>query len=98
MANVACHENTNTNIRFNEVYLCYRVDFDSVCEDKGTDNRIKTSDFAFVYESILANKDIKGCRVSIYGPEDIKDLKYKKKLPDFKHVIRNGVSTLIWPS
>jgi len=85
MANVACLENTNTKIRFNEVYLCYRVDFDSVCEEKGTVDRIKVSDFARVYEGILANKDIKDCRVSIYGPQDIDDLKYKKKLPDSKY-------------
>lgn len=97
MANVACRENANTNIRFNEVYLCYRVDFDAVCEEKGSDNRIKASDFALVYEGILANKDIRACRVSVYGPDDIRDLKYKRKLPDFKHIIRNGVSTLIWP-
>jgi len=84
LANVACLENAKTNIRFNEVYLCYRVDFDSVCEEEGTADRIKVSDFARVYEGILANKDIKASRVSILGPEDIKDLKYKEKLAKFK--------------
>ena len=78
MANAACWENENTNIRFNEVYLCYRVDFDAVCEQLGG-NRIKSSAFAKVYEGILANKDIRGCRVSVYGPQDIEELKYKKK-------------------
>lgn len=80
MANVACYENTNTNIRFNEVYLCYRVDYDSVCAEKGTADRIKASDFARVYEGILANKEIKACRISVYGPEDVEQLKYDKKL------------------
>lgn len=86
MANVACLENANTNIRFNEVYLCYRVDFDAVCEEKGTVDRIRVSDFARVYEGILANKYIKACRVSVYGPQDINHLKYKKKLPDSKYI------------
>ncbi|KIX06340.1 uncharacterized protein Z518_04316 [Rhinocladiella mackenziei CBS 650.93] len=78
MANAACLENATTNIRFNEVYLCYRVDFDTVCERLGG-NRIKSSDFARVYEGILANKDISGCRVSVYGPQDLDNLKYEKK-------------------
>jgi len=80
MANVGCFENANTNIRFNEVYLHYRVDFDSVAEEKGTTNRLKASDFARVYEKILANKEIDACRVSVHSPEDVDDLKYKKKL------------------
>lgn len=84
LANVACLENVKTNIRFNEVYLCYRVDFDSVAEKKGTADRIKASDFARVYEGILANKDIDACRVSVLGPGDVDDLKYRKKLPKFK--------------
>ena len=81
LANVASLENAKTNIRFNEVYLCYRVDFDSVAEEKGAAGRIKASDFARVYEGILANKNIDASRVSVYGPQDIDDLKYKKKLP-----------------
>ena len=81
LANVACRENAKTNIRFNEVYLSYRVDYDSVCEEKGTDNRMKASDFARVYEGILANKNIKASRVSVFGPQDLDDLKYKPKLP-----------------
>jgi hypothetical protein len=43
---------------------------------------MKTSDFGKVYEKILANEDIKACRVSVFSPQDVKDLKYKKKLPD----------------
>lgn len=79
MANVACRENAKTNIRFNECYLAARVDFDSVAEAKGG-AQIKASEFALVYEGILANKDIRGCRVSVLGPGDIDLLKYKKKL------------------
>jgi hypothetical protein len=97
LANVACLENKTTNVRFNEVFLNYRVDFDSVCDVKGTDSRIRVSDFANVYVGILANEDIEACRVSIQGPDDVKDLKYKKKLPEFKQVIENGIPTLVWP-
>lgn len=81
LASVACLENAKTNIRFNEVYLCYRVDYDSVSEEKGNANCIKASDFARVYEGILANKDITASRVSVFGLEDVDDLKHKKKLP-----------------
>lgn len=97
LANVACLDNKTTNVRFNEVFLSYRVDFDSVCDVKGTDNRIRVSDFANVYEGILTNKDIEACRVSIRGPDDVKDLKYKKKLPEFRQIIENGIPRLIWP-
>lgn len=90
LANVACLENATTNIRFNEVYLCYRVDFDSVYEEKGPENRMKTSDFADVYVGILADEDIKACRVSVFSPQDVKDLKYKKKLPDSVQIPENA--------
>ncbi|KKP02143.1 hypothetical protein THAR02_05774 [Trichoderma harzianum] len=83
LASVACLENLKTNVRFNEVYLGYRVDYDSVVEEEGGVNRMKSSEFAHVYETILANRDIKGCRITVSGPEDVDQLKYKKKLPDY---------------
>ncbi|KAL7948024.1 hypothetical protein V8C42DRAFT_316435 [Trichoderma barbatum] len=85
LASVACLENLKTNVRFNEVYLGYRVDYDSVVEEKGDDNRMKSSEFSHVYEAILANQDIRGCRITVSGPEDINQLKYKKKLPDLDY-------------
>lgn len=85
MANVACLENRKTNVRFNEVYLGYRVDYDSIVEEKGHDIRMTASEFSRVYEAILANSDIKGCRVSVLDPDDVDQLKYEKKLPDFDY-------------
>ncbi|KAL6790700.1 hypothetical protein J3E68DRAFT_442956 [Trichoderma sp. SZMC 28012] len=85
LANVACLENLKTNVRFNEVYLGYRVDYDSVVEEEGGDNRMKSSEFAHVYETILANSDIRGCRITVSGPDDVDQLKYKKKLPDYDY-------------
>ncbi|PNP52417.1 hypothetical protein THARTR1_07021 [Trichoderma harzianum] len=85
LASVACLENLKTNVRFNEVYLGYRVDYDSVVEEEGGDNRMKSSEFAHVYETILANRDIRGCRITVSGPEDVDQLKYKKKLPDYDY-------------
>ena len=82
MANVACLENKSTNVRFNEVFLNYRVDFDAVAEQKGASGIIKSSEFARVYESVLANKNIEGCRVSINSPDDVENLKFVRKLAD----------------
>jgi NAD(P)-dependent dehydrogenase (short-subunit alcohol dehydrogenase family) len=79
LANVACRENAKTNIRFNEVYLACRVDYDSVAEEKGG-NCISASEFAGNYEELLSRSDINGCRVSVLKPEDVRDLKYQKKL------------------
>ena len=81
LANVACRENMATNVRFNEVYLCYQVDYDSIAEEKGLEQNIKASEFAQVYEKMLEDETIKGCRVSVYGRSDLDDLKVAKKLP-----------------
>ncbi|RFU34711.1 hypothetical protein B7463_g1639, partial [Scytalidium lignicola] len=77
MANVACRDNADTNIRFNEVYLGARVEVDSVAKQTGS---MKASDFSSVYEEILSRPEIKGCRISVYTHEDLKDLKFRKKL------------------
>jgi len=77
MANVACRDNAHTNIRFNEVYLATRVEVDSVAAVSGA---MKSSDFASVYEEILSRPEIKGCRITVAGKEDLKDLKYRRKL------------------
>lgn len=77
MANVACRENAETNVRFNEVYLNRRVEYDSAAVKTGA---MTASDFSRVYEQILSRPEIRGCRVSVHGPHDLDDLKYKKKL------------------
>jgi hypothetical protein len=63
MTNIACLENADTNVRFNEVYICCSVDFDSTGEENSVAADIKVSDFARVYEGIFANEDINACRV-----------------------------------
>ena len=80
MANAACRENAKTNVRFNEVYLDHRVDYDSVVEEKKDKWRMKASDFARVYEGILDREEIDTCRVSVHSMDDVKELKFRKKL------------------
>ncbi|OBT66662.1 hypothetical protein VE03_03935 [Pseudogymnoascus sp. 23342-1-I1] len=77
MATAACREIAGTNVRFNEVYLDRRVEIDSVAEKTGA---MKSSDFSNVYSGILARPEIEGCRVTVKYDEDLKELKYKKKL------------------
>ena len=77
MANVACRENAETNVRFNEVYLATRVEVDAVAKQSGS---MKASDFSSVYEEILSRPEIKGCRISVYTHRDVKDLNFGKKL------------------
>lgn len=79
LANVACRENKDNNVRFNEVYLNRRVDYDEVAQKKGG-NVISASEFAGNYEQILDRQDIKGCRISVLKPEDVKELNYQSKL------------------
>lgn len=87
LAAVGARENANNNVRFNELYLSHlRVDFDSVYEEKGPQGRTKSSDFARVYQGILANKKIEGCRVTVLGLQDIDDLKYEAKIPDLNEI------------
>jgi hypothetical protein len=80
LANVACRENADTNIRFNQVYLARRVDYDEVAEQKNG-NCMSASEFAGNYEQILERTDIRGCRISVLKPEDVRDLQYEKNLP-----------------
>lgn len=76
MATAACRENAATNIRFNEVYLAFRVEVDEVATQTGSTS---ASDFALVYEEILARPEIRSSRVRVENLEDLKDLKYKRK-------------------
>ncbi|KAK4888175.1 hypothetical protein LTR27_012904 [Elasticomyces elasticus] len=77
MATAAARENEKTNIRFNEIYLCYRVEVDSDAEAHGV---TKASDFANVYEMVLDNQDVRSSRVRVENDqEDLVKLKYAKK-------------------
>ena len=77
MANVACLDNADTNVRFNEVYLGFFVMAGAAADQFGV---MKASEFAIVYEKILARPDIKGCRVMACQREDLTELRFKKKL------------------
>ncbi|OHW90160.1 short-chain dehydrogenase reductase [Colletotrichum incanum] len=76
----AARENEKTNIRFNEVYLAYRVRFE-VEEDSqivaGIRIPLTTSkDFAPLYEKILGRTDIRSSRVKARTPQDVVELSY----------------------
>lgn len=74
---MAIRELAGTNVRFNEVYLCTRVDYDAVV-DAGK-KAMKASDFGKVYEAVLANKKISAGRVSVFVPDDLVNIKFQKK-------------------
>jgi hypothetical protein len=76
-------DNSNTNIRVNEVFLSARVDYDTVAEAKGR-GVIKSSDFAKVYEGVLADDKIRGARITVHGPDDLAKLKWAPKLQSVK--------------
>jgi len=78
LVNVACLENADTNVRVNEIYLGMFVMADAAAAKQY--GVMQSSDFAVTYEKILARPDIKGCRMIVCQPEDLKDLKTKKKL------------------
>ncbi|GKT86128.1 short-chain dehydrogenase reductase SDR [Colletotrichum tofieldiae] len=76
----AARQTEKTNVRFNEVYLAYRV---QVEVEGGNQNwngyHITTSEsFAPLYEKILDQTDIKGTRVSANSPQDVLTLSTKK--------------------
>lgn len=77
LANVACRELPETNVRFNEVYLSTRVDYDAVV-DAGKPV-VKASEFGKVYEAVLENKDISAARVTVTDAADIRNIKHHKK-------------------
>ncbi|KAJ0385049.1 hypothetical protein COL922a_007110 [Colletotrichum nupharicola] len=77
----AARENEDTNIRFNEFYLAYRVQLEV---EPGMTNfhgfPITTSrEFAPVFEKLLNRTDIRGSRVKAIKPQDVIDLKFEKK-------------------
>lgn len=76
MTTAAARENESTNVRFNEIYLSFRVEVD---EDAVQHGVTKSSDFGNVYEMILANPEVRGSRVRVDDVDDIKKLKYQKK-------------------
>ncbi|KAI8665067.1 hypothetical protein LRP88_12899 [Fusarium phalaenopsidis] len=77
LANVACRELAETNIRFNEVWLAFRVEHD---EDAAKHGSIGSSTFAPHYEQILGRPEISASRVRLAKPADISNFTWSKKL------------------
>lgn len=77
MANVACLDNVNTVVRFNEIYLGLFV---MAGAEANQLDALNASEFAVSYEKVLARPDIKGCRVMVCRREDLTELRFSKKL------------------
>jgi len=73
MASVASRELARTTVRFNEVFLNLRVDFEGP-------NSVRPKEFSYNYELLLQNKNIKGSRVSVRSRSDIANLKWEAKI------------------
>ena len=76
LSTAAARENESTNVRFNEIYLCYRVEKD---EDAIAHGVTKSSDFSNVYEMLLADPKVRSARVLVEDVDDLGTLKYKRK-------------------
>ncbi|KAF4895404.1 hypothetical protein CGCF415_v011943 [Colletotrichum fructicola] len=87
MATVAARDNLDTNIRFNEIYLSYRVQHHVNLEDKkqflGLAHLQTSREFAPLYEQLLDRTDIRSKRVNAISPEDVVNLKYETRYRDF---------------
>lgn len=75
MSKAACRECEKTNVRFNEVYLCFRVEND---EDAAAHGVTSSSEFGKVYTQLLGRDDIRSTRVTVETPEDIATLRFAK--------------------
>ncbi|CAN9407633.1 unnamed protein product [Alternaria sp. RS040] len=77
MSTGAAHENEKTNVRFNEVYLCFRVEVDEQAEKHGV---TCASEFAKVYENLLGDEEVRGARVTVREVVDIGRLVWQRKV------------------
>jgi hypothetical protein len=77
MCTAAARETASTNVRFNEVYLAFRVEVDEDAEKHGV---VKASEFAKVYELLLADEKVRSSRVWVVDTEDMQTLRYEKKV------------------
>jgi hypothetical protein len=77
MPNVACRILEQTNVRFNEIYLAFRVEENSSAAKTGA---VKASEFANVYSGVLKDNEIRSCRVAVESRADIEELKLAKKI------------------
>ncbi|CAJ2504473.1 Uu.00g118670.m01.CDS01 [Anthostomella pinea] len=73
----AGRENLETNVRFNEVYLAFRVEVDEAAAQHGVTS---ATEFSYVYEQVLGRPDVRSSRVRVEGVEDIKELRFEKRV------------------
>ncbi|KXJ87499.1 hypothetical protein Micbo1qcDRAFT_197818 [Microdochium bolleyi] len=87
MATVACRDNEATNVRFNEVYLAYRVQIDASENPYGIPDIMSSSDFGKAYEQILDGdgKGTMSCRMLVEEHADIDKVRFEKKPPNVRH-------------
>ncbi|KAF9870976.1 hypothetical protein CkaCkLH20_11648 [Colletotrichum karsti] len=86
-ATVAARDNLETNVRFNEIYLAYRVQHHVDLSDKrqylGLMHLQSTRDFAPLYEKLLDRTDIRSKRVNALSPKDVVELNYETRFKDY---------------
>lgn len=79
-------ENLKTTVRFNEILLCYRVEKD---EDALSHGVVKASDFANVYEMILADQHVRSSRIRVEDANDLKKLKFDERVGELVKAYAN---------
>ena len=72
----AARENLETNVRFNELYLAFRVEVD---EDAKLHGVVSASEFAKVYEAILAKEEVRSARVRLDDVKDMDVLRFERR-------------------
>jgi hypothetical protein len=73
MSTAAARENEKTNVRFNEVYLCFRVEVDEQAEKHGVTSASE------VYENLLGDEEVRGARVTVREVGDVGRLVWQRK-------------------
>lgn len=76
LAAAAVFENSKTSVRFNEVYLAFRVEVDSLAEKTGA---MKASKFSDNYAALLSRQDIRGSRIYVTNADEVGNLRIEPK-------------------
>ncbi|KAF2829821.1 NAD(P)-binding protein [Ophiobolus disseminans] len=71
----AARENESTNVRFNEIFLAFRVEVDEVAAKSGA---VKATDFGKSYELLLDDEKVRSSRIRIETEADMSKLRYNK--------------------
>jgi hypothetical protein len=77
LARAAGRENEGTVVRFNEIYLSFRVEVD---EDAAQHHVTTATEFASVYAQLLDREDIRSSRVRVDNVEDMTTLRHGKRV------------------